>query len=50
MMMMIEVHLYNNLLLLCIYLCCGGYGEWLHPQNYLCGGGSYDAHCWNSQL
>lgn len=50
MMMMIEVHLYNNLLLLCIYLCRGGYGDWLHPQNYLHGGGSYDAHCWNSQL
>ena len=27
MMMMIEVHFYNNLLLLCIYLCRGGYGD-----------------------
>ena len=35
MMMMIEVHLYNNLLLVSIYLCRGGYGDWLHPENYL---------------
>lgn len=49
MMMMIEVHLYNNLLLLCIYVVVAMKSDYT-PKITCRGGGSYDAHCWNSQL